>query len=153
MGSPCHFSSLVPTPSMHYSQQNATIRSTRTGHTECTKLSGFITAPILTKQFSSWDDSWETPPKSMLIDLQQVTGYGPGTVILVRSRLRKAQRDGVQSIALIAVSSVLKTAAHVLSQHLHINLQCFERRSTGEHWLGIHASLPSPSASEQSLSP
>ncbi|GEM_PF-3641716 len=122
---------------MHFSQQDAEIHTIhRSNDVVCATLTGFITSTMLARQFSVWDSEWSNAPRSMLVDLRLVSGYGPGIASLVKRRLIRAHQAGVRRVALIASSAVLRTAARVFSEGLQTQVRCFSRQTTAESWLG-----------------
>ena len=120
---------------MHFSQNSSAIKA----HTDdpdlvTAHLSGFITVSLLREQLTQLESSWSRFPRAVVVDLRQVSGYGAGVPSLARQWLEGARTQGVERIALIANSSVLRTTAHVLSEGLGLTLRCFTCEDTARTW-------------------
>jgi hypothetical protein len=134
---------------MHFSQHSSAIRANSLDPDLISAhLTGFITAELLQEQLERLEASWDRFPAAVVVDLRQVSGYGSGVPSLARRWLHNAQSEGVERIALIASSSVLRTTAHVLSEGLEVQLRCFLCEDTARTWArGRVVSSPTPKIS------
>lgn len=134
---------------MHYSQQRSAVSSTleRPGgaehHVLRVHLQGFIDAPMLAERVAELDERLQSdPPTGVFCDLRSASGYGPGTPTLARDLLALAHRVGVRRVALVATSSVVRTAATMLARGLALELRCFLGETEAQRWLA--AGDPTP---------
>jgi hypothetical protein len=123
---------------MHYTQQPSRVTTqTNTAMTIMySRMQGYITAPMLTGELDGWDARYtERLPSALLLDLRDVAGYGPGTPSIARRWLTKSESRGVQRIAFIASSSVIRTIVRVISPDVNVQMRCFASESSAIEWL------------------
>jgi hypothetical protein len=126
---------------MHYSQLHSTVESSfQPGQdTEVlrVKLQGFMDASMLEERIGELAKRIELhAPSGVLIDLRTVSGYGPGTSMLAREYMMLARRAGIRRLAVVASSSVLRTAALMLARDVDFELRCFLGETEALRWLG-----------------
>ena len=80
----------------------------------------------------------------VLVDLRDVSGYEAECVEVARQWLRRAQGMGVERIAFVANSSVVRTATEVVARHLGAPLRTFETPESAQRWLDSHNDAPPP---------
>lgn len=126
---------------MHYSQLHSDVLSTVEpgyGNADLLRLQlqGFIDEPMLRERLGDLLVRIENhAPDAVLCDLRTVFGYGPGTSALAREWFMLARRAGVRRVAVVATSSVLRTAALVLARSLDLELRCFLGETEALRWL------------------
>ena len=128
---------------MHYSQQQTAV----TSHVEegllRARLQGFITTPILKQALARIDeaepdssgDGDARQVRGALLDLSEVSGYGSGTPTLAHRWLSQAEAKGLERVALVANSSVLRTAVKVVGSGTKVDLRCFASTSAALSWV------------------
>jgi hypothetical protein len=127
---------------MHYSQLHSDVTSTvepGSGNTDLLRLQlqGFIDVGMLSERLGDLITRIEHhAPDAVLCDLRTVSGYGPGTPALAREWFMLACRAGIRRVALVASSSVLRTAALTLAHNLNLELACFLGEAQALRWLG-----------------
>lgn len=100
------------------------------------ELQGFIDTAILGEQLASVEAQLECrAPTDVLCDMRAITGYGSGTSTIARAWLADARRRGVRRVALIATSSVLRTAVALIASRVGIELRCFLGETEARRWL------------------
>lgn len=130
---------------MHYSQLLSDVKSTvepGLGNADLLRLQlqGFIDVSMLGERLGDLMARIENhAPDAVLLDLRTVSGYGPGTSALAREWFMLARRAGVRRVAVVASSSVLRTAALMLAHNLQIELCCFLGETQALRWLGTQA--------------
>lgn len=131
---------------MHYSQVRSAVESSfqpGPGHDSDVlrvNLQGFMDANMLDERIGELAKRIEQrTPAGVLCDLRAVAGYGPGTQTLAREWLMLARRAGIRRFAVVASSSVLRTAALLLSRDLDCELRCFLGETEALRWLGAKA--------------
>ncbi|PRQ07936.1 STAS/SEC14 domain-containing protein [Enhygromyxa salina] len=127
---------------MHYSQLRSDVTSTvepGCGNADLLRLQlqGFIDVGMLSERLGDLIQRIEHhAPDAVLCDLRTASGYGPGTPALAREWFMLACRAGIRRVALVATSSVLRTAALALSHNLNLELCCFLGEAQALAWLG-----------------
>ena len=81
------------------------------------------------------DFNAETPLRSMLIDLRNVAGYEASCLRPAAQFLREAPQLGLTRIALVATSSVMRTASQLAASSLRVELRMFEHEPHATQWL------------------
>lgn len=127
---------------MHFSQLRSSVDSTfDSGPTPeqpvlTIQMQGFIDVAMLRESVESLAHRLEqSPPIGVLCDLRSVSGYSQGTGTLAREWLARVQAAGVRRVALVAGSSVLRTAVRVIASELRLQLRCFSGLEAAERWL------------------
>lgn len=129
---------------MHFSQLHSSVASTLEGveserallHIE---MQGFLDTAILTEHVEALDlrlaDA--ASPLLVLCDLRGVSGYADGTSSLAREWLRRLELADVRRVALVAGSSVLRTAVRMVASGLGMQLRCFSGVDAAMRWLRV----------------
>ena len=99
---------------------------------------GFVTRPMAEQALSPFLAAGPVPD-SVLVDLRNVSGYEAACAEVAQSMLLRARGFGVRRIAFVANSSILRTAAEVIAQHLHAPLHTFESPEGAQSWLDSSA--------------
>ena len=126
---------------MHYSQIQSAVNSTvqpGLGEAELLRveLQGFIDVAMLEARLGELNARFEQrAPSAVLCDLRSVAGYGAGTPTLAREWFMHVRRAGVRRVALVATSTVLRTAALLLARDLDLELRCFLGETEAQRWL------------------
>ncbi len=126
-----------PAP-MHYTQQPSRVTSeTNTAASVLyARMQGLISGPMLREELRGWDERYgERLPAALLLDLRDVAGYGPGTPSAARKWLLGAEERGVERIAFVASSSVIRTIVRVVSPDVNVSLRCFLSDQAAIDWL------------------
>lgn len=127
---------------MHYSQLLSDVKSTVEpgyGNADLLRLQlqGFLDVGMLSERLGDLIERIQNhAPDAVLCDLRTVSGYGPGTSALAREWFMLARRAGVRRVALVATSSVLRTAALMVAHNLGLELRCFLGETEALRWLG-----------------
>lgn len=136
---------------MHFSQLHSSVDSTFDSGIEperpilTIQMQGFIDVPMLREHVESLDQRLQqSPPLGVLCDLRGVSGYAQGTSALAREWLALVQAAGVRRVALVAGSSVLRTAVRVIASELRLQLRCFTGAEAAQRWLRGEAIGPQP---------
>jgi hypothetical protein len=130
---------------MHYTQEPSKVTSkTNSAATVLdAHLQGFITGPMLRGELEGWDTQYgEQLPSAFLLDLRSVSGYGAGTPRIARDWLLTAHERGVQRIAFVASSSVIRTIVRVISPDAKVLLRCFPTERSAIDWLEGRTATP-----------
>jgi len=109
---------------------------------------GFVTRDMLDATVEELHtSSREARLGALLVDLRMVAGYETACLLSVRQFLREAPALGVHRIAVVATSSVLRTASRLAAHTVVVELRTFEHERTALQWLhpaphasGSHAS-------------
>lgn len=75
------------------------------------------------------------PPRSVLVDVRDIAGYEHACRPAARELVAHAAAMGIDRIALVASSTVMRTAAHVLASGAPIPLRAFEDPAQARRWL------------------
>lgn len=127
---------------MHYSELHSAFESSfeRGGHGDTdvlrVHLQGFMDVDMLEDHIGDLLERIQRhTPSGIFCDLRAVAGYDHGTEFLAREWLAIAQRAGVRRVAVVATSSVLRTAALLLARNLRLELRCFLGETEALRWL------------------
>jgi len=91
---------------------------------------------------------------AVLVDLREVAGYETACLLPVRQFLGDAAGLGLRRIAVVAESSVLRTASRLAAHSLTVELRTFEHERTASKWLhGPGVVMPRPHGPSSSTSP
>lgn len=88
---------------------------------------------------------------ALLVDLRAVAGYDTACLLAVRQFLREAPSLGVHRIAVVATSSVLRTASRLASHTVEVELRTFDHERSALQW--VHpagVATPRPRATSSS---
>jgi SpoIIAA-like len=91
---------------------------------------------------------------ALLVDLRAVAGYESACLLGVRQFLREAPSLGVSRIAVLATSSVLRTASRLAAHTVVVELRTFEHERPALQWLhpaGVATPRPRPTSSAVTL--
>lgn len=94
---------------------------------------GFVTRAMTEEAFAPFKGGAGLEPR-ILLDLRNVSGYEAACVEVAREWLSRARGYGVERIAFIANSSVVRTATEVVARHLHAPLETFDNVDAAQTW-------------------
>jgi hypothetical protein len=134
-------------PVKHYTQQPSRLLSRPETTLIEVRGGGFVTRQMVHETLDAWG---RTLPSGILVDLREVAGYEAGCARLAHRWLLDAHRSGVQRIACIASSSVLRTVSRVASSEACVELRIFEDEPAARSWLGANATQPIAETSARS---
>jgi hypothetical protein len=117
----------------HYTQQPSELRSSAESRVLQVRGGGFVTRQMVKETILGWQD--DALPSGVLVDLREVAGYESGCATMAHRWLLGAHRHGVQRIAFVASSSVLRTATKLVSSAAAVDLQIFDDDVTARRWL------------------
>lgn len=117
----------------HYTQQPSELRSSAESRLLEVRGGGFVTRQMVRETISGWRD--DALPSGVLVDLREVAGYESGCATLAHRWLIDAHQRGVQRIAFVASSSVLRTATRLVSSSAAVDLKIFEDDVPARRWL------------------
>lgn len=134
---------LGPGKSVHFSQLHSSVASTLEGveserallHIE---MQGFLDTTMLGEHVEALEQRLADAvgsPLLVLCDLRGVSGYADGTSALAREWLRRLELADVRRVALVAGSSVLRTAVRMVASGLTMQLRCFTGVDAALRWL------------------
>lgn len=110
---------------------------------------GFVTRAMTEEALAPFLLGNEDTLGRVLVDLRDVSGYEAECVEIARHWLRRAQTLGIERIAFVANSSVVRTATEVVARHLGAPLRTFATPEGAQHWLETrHETLPPVPASD-----
>lgn len=134
--------SALPIPKTHYTQQASGLRAmvAGSGGILWVQAAGFVTQKMLEEALVS-PTQQNSQIGDILIDLREVTGYASECIARAYSWVRTAHEQGVQRIAFVASSSVLRTVIHVVGRDIAVRMRSFESESAARAWL--ESPLPS----------
>jgi ABC-type transporter Mla MlaB component len=116
--------------------------------------SGFVTREMLEQTVAELrQGSREARSDALLVDLRAVAGYESACLLVVRQFLREAPKLGVHRVAVVATSSVLRTASRLAAHTVAVELRTFEHERGALQW--VHptgVATPRPRASSSSSS-
>lgn len=124
----------MPKPERHFTDLPSGLAIEVRGRVLCVEGAGFVTRPLAEESLKPFLSPGPVPD-SVLVDLRNVSGYEADCTQLAQSMLAQARGFGVRRIALVANSSILRTAAKVIAQHMHAPLQTFESHEGAQSWL------------------
>lgn len=111
-----------------------------------------MSVELVSDTLSAWSDAYgQSMPKTMLCDLRDVAGYGPGCGTLVREWLRRANDRGVERIAFLGSSSVLRTATRLLAPRVGVELRTFQDERDARRWLRAAEDVPPPERAQAQI--
>lgn len=121
---------------IHYTQQPSQLLSTSGKSYTRVHGGGFVTREMLEQAL---DDLRRTPqqqrPGAILVDLREVAGYEASCLRPAHQFLHEAVSLGVSRIAVVASSSVMRTASQVAAHRLTVELRTFEHEPSAKRWL------------------
>jgi ABC-type transporter Mla MlaB component len=124
----------------HYTQEESVLRTFTRADAKRPVLhvhgGGFVTRKMLARTLRSLPDE-EFAPTQILVDLRDVAGYDSDVVQLAAEWLRTARDQGVQRIAFVANSAVVRTATRLASEHAGITLRTFSDHEEAHRWLSV----------------
>lgn len=94
---------------------------------------GFVTRSMTEEAFAPFAGGSGLESR-VVIDLRNVSGYEAACVEVAREWLGQARGYGVERIAFIANSSVVRTATEVVARHLRAPLKTFDRVDAAQAW-------------------
>jgi hypothetical protein len=134
---------------VHFSQLHSSVASTLEGveserallHIQ---MQGFLDTTMLAEHVDALELRLADArsPLLVLCDLRGVSGYGDGTSSLAREWLRRLELADVRRVALVAGSSVLRTAVRMVASGLSMQLRCFTSVDAAMRWLRVELSRP-----------
>ena len=139
----------------HYTQQRSELMASRDLGSGILSVrgGGFVTRQMLEQALDQLQASAEgRGPRELLVDLRDVAGYEAGIASQASEWLETAARCGIRKIAFIASSSVLRTAAQLVSRSTRIKLRMFEFEHSARSWLG-QPTGSHPLVSDESAAP
>jgi hypothetical protein len=107
-------------------------------------MQGFLDTAILAEHVEALEERLADArsPLLVLCDLRGVSGYADGTSSLAREWLRRLELADVRRVALVAGSSVLRTAVRLVASGLSMQLRCFTGVDAATRWLRVELSRP-----------
>lgn len=121
-------------PVKHYTQQPSQLHTSNAGTTMLeVRGGGFVTREMVHATLDGWKRA--SIPSGILVDLREVAGYEAGCATLAHRWLLRAHTHGVERIAFVASSSVLRTATRLASSAALVDLRIFEDEPAARAWL------------------
>lgn len=136
----------------HYTEEPSRLSLSRSAAFVRVHGGGFVTRDMLDATVEELrTGSREARLDALLVDLRMVAGYETACLLPVRQFLREAPALGVHRIAVVATSSVLRTASRLAAHTVVVELRTFEHERTALQWLhpaphasGSHTAAPHP---------
>lgn len=95
---------------------------------------GFVTRAML-EQAINGVLAEPASSSSILVDLREVAGYEAACLRPAHDFLRQAASKGLTRIALVASSSVMRTASRMAASAVSVELRTFAHEPTAKRWL------------------
>ncbi len=124
----------MPKPKRHFTDLPSGFAIEVRDHVLWVEGAGFVARPMAEEALAPFIIG-QPIPESVLVDLRNVSGYEAACTQVARSLLSQARGLGVRRIALVANSSILRTAAEVIAQHLKAPLRTFNTLEGAQSWL------------------
>lgn len=124
----------------HYSQQPTKIEFHFDPKRGCAnvRLQGFIHSSELRETFESYRtrrSAGVSPLRVILCDPSEVAGFDWEVPMVAAELLAHLDRDGVERIALVTPSTVLRTTVELLRSRHRVQIGCFLSARGAERWL------------------
>jgi hypothetical protein len=124
----------------HYTEEPSRLSTTSAGAYVRVHGGGFVTRDMLEQTVddlrrATREATREAGLGAMLVDLRAVAGYDSACLLAARQFLRDAPELGLQRIALVASSSVMRTASRLAAHSIAVELRTFEHELSAIHWL------------------
>jgi len=130
-----HVVRTLPRPT-HYTEEPARLSITRSTAFVRVQGGGFVTRDMLEQTVEELrQGAPEARLGALLVDLRAVAGYESACLLAVRQFLRDAPALGVHRIAVVATSSVLRTASRLAAHTVAVELRTFEQERSALQWL------------------
>lgn len=134
---------MAHSPRKHYTDQPSGLISVLQTRGERTVLhvqgGGFVTSEMVEQTMARLSPSevapQKTQPTDILVDLREVAGYDHECLRYANRWLTYIERLGVQRVALVANSSVLRTASSMAAKATAIDLRMFDAELAASKWL------------------
>lgn len=135
-------------PLTHYTEQPSRLSASSAAAYLRVLGGGFVTREMLEQTLEDLRrEVHRDQAAAVLVDLREVAGYETSCLLPARQFLREAVHLGVRRIALVAESSVMRTASRLAAQEVAVELRTFEHEPSAVQWLlSSCASVPSPAA-------
>lgn len=144
----------MPRPK-HYTEEPSRLSTTRMAAFIRVHGGGFVTRDMLDGTVDELRQGFrDTRHAALLVDLRAVAGYESACLLGARQFLREAPTLGVSRIAVLATSSVLRTASRLAAHTVVVELRTFEHERTALQWLhpsGVATPRPRATSSAASL--
>lgn len=95
---------------------------------------GFVTRDMVGATLDHWRGE-DGGPQAVLVDLRDVAGYESGFATIAADLLEGVAQCGVQRVAIVASSAVLRTAARVAAPRSGVHVRCFDDDLAAKLWL------------------
>ena len=120
----------------HYTEEPSRLTLSRSAAFVRVHGGGFVTREMLDATVEELrTGAAEARLDAVLVDLRMVAGYETACLLPVRQFLREAPTLGVRRIAVVATSSVLRTASRLAAHKVEVELRTFEQERTALQWL------------------
>jgi hypothetical protein len=124
----------LPKPDRHFTDLPPALQTRVHDGVLCVEGVGFVTRSMTEEAFAPFAGGAGLESR-ILIDLRTVSGYEAACVEVAREWLSHAQGYGVERIAFVANSSVVRTATEVVARHLHAPLKTFDTADAARTWV------------------
>ncbi len=128
-------------PLRHYTDDPSNLRADLRGFVLRIEGTGFVTRAMVDATLSPYDAERNIPQR-VLIDLRNVSGYEDHCVAVATEWLAHARKRGVERIAFVANSAVVRTATDLASQRAGVPLRTFRHDDSAERWLSCSGHAP-----------
>ncbi len=126
----------LPKPEHHFSDLPSALDLKMHDGILSVEGAGFVTLAMIEDALLPFPGGRGLPARA-LIDLRNVSGYEASCVEVARRWLEQATDQGVQRIAFVANSSVVRTATEVVAQHQGAPLRTFGSPRDARAWLSL----------------
>lgn len=121
-------------PNTHYTEEPSSLSTDSDRAFTRVRGGGFVTREMLEQALQDLHRGGQWLP-SMLVDLRDVAGYEASCLHPATQFLHDAATLGLTRIALVASSSVMRTASQVVASALSVELRAFEHEPHAAEWL------------------
>ena len=133
-GVPTHPPKLLTRRERHYTDDPAFLRAAEGEGVLRIEGAGFVTTGMMAEALRPFQEE-RSIPGQVLIDLREVSGYEARCVDAAIEWLGRARPLGVERIAFVARSAIVRTATDVASQRAGVSLRTFGHGATAQRWL------------------
>lgn len=137
--------------SKHYTQLPSQLRSETCSTAAVVRVTGtgFVTLAMLEETLRELEqESLATGlAVGLMVDLREIVGYESSCVVRFGEWLESADRYGVQRVAVVAASSVLRTATRLVAGRVDVQLATFDGKAAAQAWLTEDEDAPATAAS------
>ncbi|MCH9681421.1 MAG: STAS/SEC14 domain-containing protein [Deltaproteobacteria bacterium] len=105
---------------------------------------GFVTREMVERVLDELRGAQRGRTRAILVDLTEVAGYEATCLRPAQQFLREASTLGLSRIALVAPSSIVRTATRLAAPALAVELRTFDFEPHAAQWLEVSQAVAEP---------